>query len=89
MRKFQALVMQLEHDNSVQQRSNNKHTIDGLMSETMFQNPKFETVGTNSFQCLELNKGEKDWFSDIKISLLINMLELLALKVRMIFFFIL
>jgi separase len=33
----------------------------------------------DSFQCLELN-GEKDWLTDTSIPLLLNMLELLALK---------
>jgi hypothetical protein len=38
----------------------------------------------DSFQCLELN-GEKDWLTDTSIPLLLNMLELLALKVRITF----
>ena len=45
-------------------------------------------MGTYSFQCLKLSEGEKDWFSDTSIPLLLNMLELLALKVRMIYLFI-
>jgi hypothetical protein len=42
---FQSLVMQLKHDNNVEQGSNSKHIVDGLMSETMFQKLKLVQVG--------------------------------------------
>jgi len=39
----------------------------------------------DSYECLESNGLEKDWLTDTSIPLLLNMLELLALKVRMTF----